>query len=96
MADSVAPPQRDLAQTTLGVLLIGVMIAGTFWVMQAFLPMIIWATTIVVATWPVLLRFERWFGNRRGWAVTVMTLLLLLLFVVPIAAALTLPPRNGS
>ena len=88
MADPAALPPRDLAQTTLSVLLIGVMIAGTFWVMQAFLPMIIWATTIVVATWPVLLKFERWFGNRRGWAVAVMTLLLLLLFVVPIAAAL--------
>jgi predicted PurR-regulated permease PerM len=89
MADSVAPPQRDLAQTTLGVLLIGVMIAGTFWVMRSFLPMIVWATTIAVATWPVLLRFERWFGRRRGWAVAVMTLLLLLIFIIPLAAALT-------
>jgi predicted PurR-regulated permease PerM len=88
MADTVQPQQRDLAQTTLLVLLIGVMIAGTFWVMRAFLPMIIWATTIVVATWPVLLRFERWFGNRRGWAVAVMTVLLLTLFIMPIAAAL--------
>ncbi|TFG51684.1 MAG: AI-2E family transporter YdiK [Gemmatimonadales bacterium] len=89
MADSVPPPQRDLAQTTLGVLLIGVMIAGTFWVMRSFLPMIIWATTITVATWPLLLRFERWFGHRRGWAVAAMTLLLLLLFVVPLATAFT-------
>ncbi|MDH4130378.1 MAG: AI-2E family transporter YdiK [Gemmatimonadota bacterium] len=88
MADTAPPQQRDLAQTTLLVLLIGVMIAGTFWVMRAFLPMIIWATTIVVATWPVLLRFERWFGNRRGWAVAVMTVLLLTLFIMPIAAAL--------
>jgi len=89
MADPVVPPQRDLAQTTLGVLLIGVMIAGTFWVMRSFLPMIVWATTIAVATWPVLLRFESWFGHRRGWAVAVMTLLLLLIFVIPLAAALT-------
>jgi len=89
MTDAPAQPQHDLARTTLAILLIGLLIGGTFWVMQSFLPMIVWATTIAVATWPLLLRFEHWFGNRRGLAVTAMTLLLLLLFVVPLAAAFT-------
>jgi len=89
MTDAPAQPQRDLAQTTLIILFLGLMIGGTFWVMQAFLAMIIWAATVSVATWPLLLKFERWFGGRRGWAVAAMTVLLLMLFVVPLSVAFT-------
>ena len=32
------PPQRDLAQTTLGVLFIGGLIVASFWILQPFLP----------------------------------------------------------
>jgi predicted PurR-regulated permease PerM len=48
-----------------------------------FLPAVIWATTLVVATWPVMLRVQRQLWNRRGLAVAVMTIALLLIFVLP-------------
>ena len=43
-------PQPDLARTTLTVLFIGGAIAACFLVLQPFLPAIIWAMTLVIAT----------------------------------------------
>jgi predicted PurR-regulated permease PerM len=49
----------------------------------------IWATTIAVATWPLLLRLERATGGRRTLAVALMTLVVLLVFIVPFALAIS-------
>src|SRR5262245_3828372 len=49
----------------------------------------IWATTIAVATWPLLLRLERATGGRRSLAVALMTLIVLLVFIVPFALAVS-------
>jgi len=81
--NAMSYPQRDLTGTTLAVLFIGGLIAASFWVMRPFLPAIVWAVTLVVATWPLMLRVQRYAGNRRGIAVLVMTLALLLVLVVP-------------
>ena len=72
---------RDLVRTTLGVLAIGGLIIAVFWILRPFLAATIWATMIVVATWPLMLWFEARLWRRRSLAVAVMTLLLLLLFV---------------
>lgn len=85
---SPATQRTDLARVTLGVLLIGLLIVGSLWVLAPFLAALIWATTIVVATWPILLRFERAFGGRRGPAVAVMTLIILTILIVPLVAGL--------
>src|SRR6516162_5821255 len=79
----------DLTRTTLAVLFVGGMIAACFWILRPFLPAIIWATTLVVATWPVMLRVQHRLWNRRGLAVAIMTLALLLVFVVPFWLAIT-------
>jgi predicted PurR-regulated permease PerM len=76
-------PHQDLTRSTLAVLFIGGLIAASFWVMRPFLPAITWALTLVIATWPLMLRVQHLAGNRRGLAVLVMTLALLLLLIVP-------------
>ena len=83
------PDRRDgdLARIVLGVLTIGGLMAATFWILSPFLGAIIWAVMIVVATWSPMLRVQRWAGNRRWVAVTIMSLLLLLVLIVPLAAA---------
>ena len=43
---------------------------------------------IVVATWPMLLMLQRWLLGRRWLAVTVMTLLLLAIFLLPFSFAI--------
>ena len=81
--------RSDLTRTTLAVLFVAGLIAACFWILRPFLPAVIWATTLVVATWPVMLRVQHRLWNRRGLAVAVMTLALLLVFVVPFWLAIT-------
>lgn len=81
-------PRRDLARTTLGVLFIGGLIFASFWVMRPFLAPLIWATMIVVATWPLMRRLQNRLWDSRGLAVTAMVLALLLVFVVPLSLAI--------
>ena len=80
--------QRDLARTILAVLCLLGLIATSFWILRPFLPALIWATMIVVATWPIMLRVQAILWGRRWLAVTVMTIALLLVFVVPFSLAI--------
>ena len=77
------PLSQDITRTTLQVLFIGMLIAAGLWILSPFLTSIIWATMIVVTTWPVLLALQARLRNKRGLAVAVMTVLLLLIIVVP-------------
>lgn len=79
----MAEPSTDLARNTLGVLFIAGLILAAFWILRPFIGPAIWATTIVVATWPLLRHLQRRFGGYRLPAALVMTLALVLLFVLP-------------
>jgi predicted PurR-regulated permease PerM len=87
---------RDLARTMLQVLFLGALIAGTFWILQPFLLASIWAATIVVATWPVMLFVQARLWGKRGLAVTVMTLGLLLVLLVPLTLAIITIAHNAD
>jgi predicted PurR-regulated permease PerM len=88
--------QSNLPRTVLGVLFIGGLIAASFWILRPFLPAAIWATTIVVATWPLMLRVQATLWGRRWLAVVVMTLLLLFAFFVPILVAIDSVVENAE
>jgi predicted PurR-regulated permease PerM len=75
--------QRDLVRTVLAILFIAGLIATSFWILWPFLAATIWATTLVVATWPIMLQVQHRLWNRRPLAVAVMTVALLLVFVAP-------------
>jgi predicted PurR-regulated permease PerM len=87
---------HDLARTTLSVLFIGALILSAFWVVRPFLPALIWATMVVVATWPVMLRIQAWLWGRRSLAVVAMTLLLLLILLVPLSLAIVTLVDNAD
>ncbi len=89
------PPSRDLARTMLAVLLIGGLIAASFWVLRPFLPAMIWATMIVVATWPLLLAAQQRLWGKRPLAVGLMTVALVLLLVVPFTLAVGTVAANA-
>lgn len=76
---------RDVPQVMLSVLFLALMIIACLWIVQPFILGFAWAGTVVIATWPVLLRVQRALFGRRSLAVIVMTLLLILLFILPVA-----------
>jgi predicted PurR-regulated permease PerM len=90
------PRSRDVAGITFLVLCIGGLMAVNFWIMRPFLLALIWATIIVVSTWPIMLRFQRWMGGKRSLAVTLMTLVLLLVLIVPFSLAVGTIVENAD
>src|SRR4051812_12582867 len=81
-------PSSDVTHTTLSVLFIALLTAGTFWILRPFLTSILWAGIISVAAWPLVIRLESLLGHRRGLAVAAMTATLLLVMFVPVTLAL--------
>ncbi len=77
----------DVLLVTLKVLFIGLFITATYWIMRPFLIPLIWAALIVIATWPYLLKLQSRLRGRRGLAVTVMTLAMLLIVFIPVTLA---------
>jgi predicted PurR-regulated permease PerM len=84
----MASQPQDLTRTMLAVLFIGGLIVASFLVLRPFLAPIVWATTLVIATWPLLLRAEAALGHRRWLAVTLMTVGLLLVVLLPLSFAI--------
>ena len=66
----------DVTRTTISVLVIGILLVASLWTMQAFIGPLIWATAIVIATWPMLESVQSRLGGSRAWATTVMTLVM--------------------
>jgi predicted PurR-regulated permease PerM len=81
-------PRRELARITLSVLTIGALILGSLWILRPFLGAVIWATMVVVATWPTLVWLQKRLWGRRWMANALMTSTLLLVFVVPLSLAI--------
>ncbi|AHZ84190.1 Putative transport protein YdiK [Bdellovibrio bacteriovorus] len=81
-------PTTDLTKTLLSVLFMGLLAAISLWVLLPFLPAMIWAAMIVIATWSTLLKLQHRFNNKRFPAVLTMALLMTALVIIPLTAAL--------
>ena len=57
---------RDVAQILLSVLFLAIMIVACLWIVQPFILGFAWAGTVVIATWPVLLRLQKIMFGRSG------------------------------
>lgn len=88
--------KQDLSRITLAVLFIAALIGASLWIVRPFLPAIIWAVTLVIATWPIMLWVQARLWGSRAMAVTIMTITLLLLFVVPFWLAIATVVRNAD
>jgi len=85
--------RHDLTRTVLSVLVIGVLLLGSFWILRPFLLPGLWAMTLVVATWPLMLKVQARV-RRQSVAVLVMTLAMVIVFVAPIGLALQTLAEN--
>ena len=87
----------DLARILLLVVILSALMVGSLYVLRPFLPGLIWATTIVVATWPVMRAVQRRCGGRRWAATSVMLLILLFVIVLPLYQVIsTLALHSGA
>ncbi|MBT9494419.1 MAG: AI-2E family transporter YdiK [Paucibacter sp.] len=85
----MTPAKHDLTRTMLSILSIALLMLASLWILSPFIGSLIWATMIVVATWPLMLSLQQRLWGRRGLASTVMVILLLLVLFVPLTVALT-------
>jgi predicted PurR-regulated permease PerM len=81
-------PTTDIVRVTLAVIFIGILMAASFWILRPFLTALVWATMIVVTTWPLMLSVQKRLLGKRALAVTVVTVALLLVFIVPFTLAI--------
>ena len=95
MADYPRAP-IDITHTTLSVAFLSILAVAAFWVVSPFLTSILWATIISVAIWPLLVRLQAALGGRRGLAVTIVTIAILLVVFVPVTLAFITVARNAQ
>lgn len=88
--------RHDLTRTILASLCIAGLIAASFMVVRPFLAALVWATTLVIATWPLMLKLQSAIGGRRWLAVTIMTIGLMLIVLVPLSAAIAAIVANSD
>jgi predicted PurR-regulated permease PerM len=79
--------QRDPIRLLIAIAILGGLAAVSVWIMRPFLPALIWATMIVVATWPMMRGLEARLGRKRWAATSLMATALLLAFVLPLTYA---------
>lgn len=84
---NTSPRNWDLPRIVLGVTTIGGLTLASVWVLWPFLLAGIWATMIVIATWPMLRAAQASLWGSRGLAVTLMTLIMALIIAAPLVIA---------
>lgn len=80
-----AQKEWDLPQIVFSLMFITLLIVASFWVVQPFVLGFAWASMVVIATWPLMIKLQHLLWGRRSLAVLVMALLLILLFIIPVA-----------
>src|SRR5271170_2099620 len=76
------------------IVALAALILGCVWILRPFLVALFWSGTVVIATWPALLRAQAILGGRRSLAVALMTSALLAIFVIPFYFAVTIVADN--
>lgn len=84
---ATAPAFRELPRFLLAILFIFLLLATSLWILRPFLSALIWATLIVVSTWPLMLSVQQRLGGKRSLAVAVMTGAMLLVVILPLGFA---------
>jgi predicted PurR-regulated permease PerM len=89
MNEMTPRPPIDIARILFVLVILSALTIGSLYILRPFIPGLIWATTIVVATWPVMLAVQRQVGNRRWIATVVMLFMLLVVIALPLYEAIS-------
>ena len=77
------PPSPTPIDRILTLVVLGVLIAGCYFVLAPFLTAILWAAILCVTTWPLFVRLRWRLGDRPSVAALVMMLLIALALLAP-------------
>ena len=91
---SIPEHARGLVGTCLAVLFIAFLIGASYWILLPFLPALVWATMIVVSTWPFMLRLQDRLTIGRGLTAMIMVLGLFIILVVPLLLSISTIVEN--
>lgn len=94
MPDQSSQPLLVRAALVIGFLL--ALGAAALKILEPFLIAFLWAVVIVVASWPTMLWLQGRLGGRRWAAVSLLTLALLVLLVLPLSVAITAAVVNAG
>ncbi len=93
----ISSQPRDITRTIVALLFFAMLVAVCLWILSPFVTALIWATMIVITTWPLMLKVEVGLRGKRSLAVIFMTMLLLMLFVAPLlVSTITIIDRSGE
>jgi predicted PurR-regulated permease PerM len=84
MSEAESQRSANLVRSALQLAALGALVLGSLWILRPFLIAALWAAMIAIATWPLLVQAQRRLAGRRSLAVTLLTLVLLLVLVVPL------------
>ncbi|WP_133138451.1 AI-2E family transporter [Legionella genomosp. 1] len=70
-------------------LTVGIVLLALF-IVHRFIPSMIWAAIIAIATYPLYKRWKQFFGRHRNWAALLFTAILALIFLLPLSWLVTL------
>ncbi len=86
-AEAVATERIQVNQpleSSIQIGLAALLVVGCLLIVKPFVPLLLWAIIITIASYPTFLKLERMLKGRRGLAATVWTLLLLAVLIVPL------------
>ncbi|MCC8459008.1 AI-2E family transporter YdiK [Photorhabdus aegyptia] len=89
-------PHYDLPKLLFTLIFLSLLIVTSFWVIKPFIFGFVWAGMVVIATWPLLEKLQNSLWGKRWIAVSIMTLLLILLFVIPVALLVSSLLENSA
>lgn len=71
-------------EASIQISLAAVLVIGCLLILKPFVPLLLWAIIITIASYPTFLKLERALKGKRGLAATVWTLLLLTVLILPL------------
>lgn len=72
--------------TIIRLLVLALLVIGSFWIMAPFILLLIWAVVVAVAIFPLYKKFEKLFGERTKMSAIVFTILMVVFMIYPIWA----------
>jgi predicted PurR-regulated permease PerM len=75
---------KDLSKIIFLAIFVPLIIGAGIFVLSPFLVSFFWAIIIVISTWPIMLKLQKFLGNRKILSIFFMILFLLFLFFIPL------------